>query len=320
MERDSIKTASRQRQIPLRFNSKKVMNIIKNIVVCGIALMASVLTVNAQEAQDVRTLLTDRSSEEVMEYRKGLNDHDMLHEMEVKGQYKDHISAYDGNVTEPVRLCSKYQASQGFSLGAVARGSYFAGDFLPAIGLEARYGYRWLGVAAAFTIGKGKYDNTADRDGEFLEENFFIEGQAEIFNWSDHHNQIYLVAGASFKLRKDFHDLSFGSDESPISGYVKYNGRTAGGYVGLMYSHSPRFSSWSWYVKATAGIQQNYKGNILGQEETEDYTSYTIGGTKIYPEFGVSVGINLNLFNKKIYNTKAMRSAGYTKAKVKAMR
>ena len=76
------------------------MKLNKIFAVTAIAFMASVSPVSAQ---DVRDVLTDRTSQEVMEYRKNLNDHDMLHEMEHKGQYKDHIVAYDGNVTDPVR-------------------------------------------------------------------------------------------------------------------------------------------------------------------------------------------------------------------------
>jgi hypothetical protein len=290
---------------------------VKNIAIAAIALVASTVTANAQE--DVRQVLTDRSSEQVMEYRKSLNDHDMLHEMEARGQYKDHIVAYDGNVTDPVRLVSKYQASQGFSLGVFARGSYFAGNFLPAVGVNAIYGYRRLYGEVWFTVGRGEYDKDADRDQTFLEENFGLEGGYEIASWKNHHHQLYILIGAELKLRKDYKDISFGGD-SPVEFQYLFNGRTFGAYAGFKYSYTPRFASWGLYVKATAGFNQNYKGNILGSVDTEKYKEYTIGGTKAYPEATVTLGFNFNIFNRRVYNQGAMSKAGLTKAQVRAMK
>lgn len=287
----------------------------KFLAIAAIAFMASVSPVCAQ---DVREVLTDRTSQEVMEYRKNLNDHDLLHEMEVKGQYKDHITAYDGNVTDPVRLVSKYQASQGLSIGVFGRGSYFAGNFLPAVGVNATYGYRRLYGEMWFSVGRGEYDKDADRSQTFLEENFGLEGGIELINWTDHHNQIYFLVGGELKLRKDYKNFEF--EDSPIDIQYQFNGRTLGGYAGFKYLHSPRFSSWSLYVKGTAGFNQNYKGNILGSVDTEKYTEYTIGGTQLYPEFTLTFGVNLSVFNKKVYNTRMMNKLGYTKAQVKAMR
>ena len=292
------------------------MTTINKIAIAAIALVASVSTVNAQ---DVREVLTDRTSQEVMEFRKNLNDHNMLHEMEVKGQYKDHVTAYDGNVTDPVRLMSKYQASQGFSIGIFGGGSYFAGNFLPRVGIEATYGYRWLYGTLWGAIGSGEYDVDASKDETFLEENFGLEVGAEFAHWKDHHHQMYFLIGGELKLRKDFKDMSFGED-SPVEFQYTFNGRTFGAYAGVKYQYAPRFSSWSMYVKATGGFNQNYKGNILGSVETEDYKEYSIGGTKIYPEVTVTVGVNLNVFNKKVYNQGAMNRAGLSKAQVKAMK
>lgn len=289
-----------------------------NIFAIAIALVASTATVNAQD--DVRDLLTDRTSAEVMAHRKNINDHDMLHEMEVVGQYKDHAVGYDGNVTDPVRLCSKYQGSQGLSLGVFGRGSHFAGNFLPGFGVDATYGYRWVYGELWFSLGRGEYDKDASKDLTFLEENFGLEGGIEVVNWADHHNQIFLVVGGELKLRKDYKDFAFGDKDNAVDLMYTFNGRTLGGYAGFKYNYSPRFSSWSVFVKGTAGFNQNYKGDILGSVDTEKYKEYTIGGTKLYPEFTVTVGVNLNVFNKKIYNHKAMNAMGLTKAQVKAMR
>lgn len=287
----------------------------KIVAIIAVAFISGTTVVNAQ---DVRQVLTDRTSQEVMEYRKDLNDHDMLHEMEHKGQYKDHVVAYDGNVTDPVRLVSKYQASQGFNFGVFGRGSYFAGNFLPAIGVSASYGYRKLYGEIWFTVGKGEYDKDADRNQTFLEENFGLEGGIEFANWKNHHHQLYALIGGELKLRKDYKDMSFGED-SPVDVQYLFNGRTFGAYAGLKYQFSPRFSSWSGYVKLTGGFNQNYKGDILGSTETDKYKEYTVGGTKLYPEVTLTVGVNLNVFNKKVYNQKAMNKAGLTKAQVKAM-
>lgn len=293
------------------------MKLNKIFAVTAIAFMASVSPVSAQ---DVRDVLTDRTSQEVMEFRKNLNDHDMLHEMEHKGQYKDHVTGYDGNVTDPVRLVSKYQGSQGFSVGVFGGCSYFAGNFLPRVGAEATYGYRWLYGTLWAAIGRGEYDKDADRDDTFREENFGLEGGIEFANWADHHNQVFFVIGGELKLRKDYKDFNFGDKDNAVDLMYTFNGRTLGGYAGFKYNYSPRFSSWSLYVKGTAGFNQNYKGDILGSVDTEKYKEYTIGGTKLYPEFTVTVGVNLNVFNKKIYNHKAMNAMGLSKANVKAMR
>jgi hypothetical protein len=291
----------------------------KNIAIAAIAtfMVASVSPVCAQE--DVRQVLTDKTSQEVMEYRKQLNDHDLLHEMEVKGQYKDHITGYDGNVTDPVRFMSKYQASQGFSIGIFGGCSHFAGNFLPRIGVEATYGYRWLYGTLWASLGRGVYDEDASKSEDFLEENFGLEVGAEFAHWKDHHHQVYFLIGGELKLRKDFKDMSFGED-SPVDFQYTFNGRTFGAYAGLKYQYSPRFSSWSMYVKATGGFNQNYKGNILSSVDTENYREYSIGGTKIYPEVTLTIGVNVNIFNKKVYNYNAMNKAGLTKAQVKAMK
>ena len=288
---------------------------VKYIAIIAFAFMAGTTVVNAQ---DVRQVLTDRTSQEVMEYRKDLNDHDMLHEMEHKGQYKDHVVAYDGNVTDPVRLCSKYQASQGLSVGLFGRGSYFAGNFLPAVGVNVTYGYRRLYGSMWFTVGKGEYDKDADRNQTFLEENFGLEGGIEFAKWKNHHHQMYFLVGGELKLRKDYKDMSFGED-SPVDVQYLFNGRTFGAYAGVKYQFSRPFSSWSGYVKLTGGFNQNYKGDILGSTETDKYKEYSVGGTKLYPEVTLTVGVNLNVFNKKVYNQKAMNKAGLSKAQVKAM-
>jgi len=269
-------------------------------------------------AQDVREILTDRSSQQVMEYRKGLNDHDMLHEMEVKGQFKDHVVDFDGNVTDPVRLMSKYQAGQGFRIGAFARGSYFAGNFLPAVGMNASYGYRNLQGTLWASFGKGERDVDAFTKAPFLEQNYGLELGYSVLNFNNHHDQIDLIAGVELKLRMDDKKMSFG-DESPIEVQYIFNGRTFGAYGGVMYRHSHRFSSWDWYVKATAGFGQNYKGNILGQVETPEYTSYSVGGTKVYGEFTLTLGFEFNVFNRKVYNHSQMSRLGKSKADVKAM-
>jgi hypothetical protein len=293
------------------------MKINKHIAIAIATFMvAGTVTVNAQ---DVRQVLTDKTSEQVMEYRKALNDHDLLHEMEVKGQFKDHVTAYDGNVTDPIRLVSKYQASQGFSIGLFARGSYFAGNFLPAVGVNATYGYRRLYGEVWFTLGRGEYDKDADRDQTFLEENFGLEGGYEIASWKNHHHQLYILIGAELKLRKDYKDMTFG-DDSPVEFQYLFNGRTFGAYAGFKYNFSPRFSSWSLYVKGTAGFNQNYKGDILGSVDTEKYKEYTIGGTKAYPEATLALGVNFNIFNKRVYNYGAMNKANLSKAQVKAMK
>jgi hypothetical protein len=291
------------------------MSVKNNFAIVAIALVASVSTANAQ---DVREVLTDRTSQEVMDYRKNLNDHDMLHEMEVKGQYKDHVVAFDGNVTDPVRLMSKYQASQGFSIGIFGGCSYFAGNFLPRVGVEATYGYRWLYGTLWASAGRGVYDKDASKKEDFLEENVGLEVGAEVASWKDHHNQLYVLIGGELKLRKDFKD--FESDDSSIDMQYTFNGRTFGAYAGIKYQSSPRFSSWSWYLKATGGFNQNYKGNILSSVETENYREYSIGGTKIYPEVTVTFGVNLNVFNKKVYNTNGMSKASLSKSQVNAMK
>lgn len=286
-------------------------------------MMAAVTTIvtNPAQAQDVRELLTDRTSEQVQEYRKDLNEHDMLHEVQEKGMFKDHVLAYDGNVVEPWDLCTKYQATQGFSLGIVATGYYFAGNFLPAVGAGLQYGYRRWTARAEFTLGKGEYDKTADKTNSFLEENFRGEFQYAVWGWREHHHQLGLLAGLSFKLRKDYHDLSkLGEEEvTDLEGHIAYNGRTFGAYGGAVYTFAPKFSSWSMFVKATAGASQNYKGNITGLVETDEYTEISFGSKKWYPEVTVSVGVNFNVFNKKHYNTKAMRALGYSKADVKRL-
>jgi hypothetical protein len=281
---------------------------VKNIATAVAIVVAFAATSVNASAQDIRTLM-DGSSQKVMESRAAINDRVVV---EKTAEYTDEVLMYDGNVTVPVRACTKDQASQRLSIGVIGRASVFAGEFIPAGGFDAVWGYRRHRYGVEGAIGFGHPDKQSDNQNKFIELDFRASYHFEVAASAKKHSQFYAGFDVSFKTRKDQHNLDF-DQNGQTDFYWKLDAKTIGFHGSILYQYSPRMSSCSMFVEAFAGAQQNYKGNIKYTEK-----AFSGGGKKWYPEFGITCGVNFNVFNKKCYNSSLLK-AGYTKKQIKAM-
>jgi len=295
----------------------------KNIATVAVALMVAFATsVNAQAQENKRVLLTDETAEAVDSVRKAINDLGIVSQ---KSFYDDERVLHDGNALVPVKGMTQNLAHQNFSLGLVGQFGNFAGFNEYGGGLVTLIGYRKWTLEGDFVFLYGHPDSQSADQGRFWGTDVRIGALYEVISWGKKHNRILLGADVSHKTRKDMQKMTWETENSATTFYNDLDAKTFGFHGNLMYQYCPRESRWCFFLEGSAGLQQNYKGNLDSSESsitsgntTISQSSIKVSGKKWYPEFNVKIGVTFNLFNKKNYN-KALLNNGMSKKQIKAV-
>lgn len=275
------------------------------------ALFVATFSVNAQAQSDDKPFFLDRGAEEVMEYRKSVNDASIL---DIKDRYADVAVVYLGNEVGAgaVKAVVQDKADQGISLGLVAGGELYGDNFSPLGGVAGSYQFRRIRLGLEGAVGIGKPDKLSDDQSKFVEFNGFGDVAVEVYR-SKNLCSSFLVGGyACFKASKNSVVV-----ETENGGYFwdRTNAFNVGGGGSLMYIYSPKWSSVSHVFQLRAGA--NHKLHTEKDGTTEEFS---FGGKKAYFQVGLTYKLMFGLGKRhtKQYNV-SLKNKGYSESQIRSM-
>jgi hypothetical protein len=290
--------------LPLK--NKKNMSV-KRLAAVAVATIA-IFSVNAQSSDD--NFFLDRGAEEVIEYRKSVNDASV---QDIADQYADVAYIAIGNEVGAglVKAIVQDKAYQGISVGPVVGGETFASKFSPIGGLSGAYQFRKIRLGVEGYVSIGYPDKLSDDQSNFLEWNVLTDMDYEIAKSKDLTSTILGGVYGSFKASQNAVKI-----ESEHYGFRdRENAFNVGGGLSLMYIYSPKWSSVYHCFQLRVGANHKLHSEKEGTTETASF-----GGKKAYFQASISYKLMFGLGKRhtKQYNV-SLLNQGYTKAQIRSL-
>lgn len=273
------------------------------------ALFVATISINAQSSDEVPFFL-DRGAEEVMEYRKGVNDASVL---DIEDRYADVAVVYLGNEVGAgaVKAVVQDKAYQGISVGPVVGGEMFAEKFSPIGGLSGAYQFRKIRLGVEGYVSIGYPDKLSDDQSKFVEWNVLTDMDYEIAKSKDLTSTILGGVYGSFKASQNAVRI-----EGEHYGFRdRENAFNVGGGLSLMYIYSPKWSCVYHCFQLRAGMNHKLHSEKEGSAEEASF-----GGKKAYFQASISYKLMFGLGKRhhKNYNV-SLLNQGYTKEQIRSL-
>ena len=284
---------------------------VKNIIAAVAVATIVSFNVQAQAQSDDKPFFLDRGAEEVMEYRKAVNDASIL---DIKDRYADVAYIAIGNEVGAglVKAIVQDKAYQGISVGPVVGGESFAGKLSPLAGISGAYQFRRIRLGLEGYVSVGHPDELSDDQNKFAEFNGVGSVAVELYRSKSLEHSFLVGAYGAFKAGKNSKYVDLGN-----GGYVwqKENAFNIGGGGSFGYIYSPKWSSIYHMVELRVGA--NHKLHTEGNVEN---TSFAYGGEKAYFQASISYKLMFGLGKRhtKQYNV-SLLNQGYTKEQIRSL-
>lgn len=218
-----------------------------------------------------------------------------------KQLYADTAPITDGNTTVPMTGVSKVKAYQGVSFGIEAGGEYYDGNFSPLGGGFVKIERRGMALDISAKIGIGHQDKLSDSKKKYPAIDFRGAWEFEVYKSKSLQSQLLIGPYIGVKNMRDLQVIEkenvFYFDDDDWF-------QAVGGGLQVEFISCRSWSSCYFSVVAFGGIRQSLHAN---RQQVDNTT--TVGGTKLRPEFGLTLRLGISA-HKKHYNVD-MTKSGY---------